>query len=320
MPSWYYLFQEQTQGPVEEKVLVDFLVRQELSPDTPVWTEGMPDWVPASQIDELRNAAAGQPEAAATAPTAAGIGLPPQPHAKADFREAAVRESLRLLEANGGAVPDRGSYCLPVTDTNPLTLRRYGYCVIIRLVLGLLGLGGGALLAALSERPGHTLPPSILLAIGGCFSVGGILILMGNLFFQGRFVRKQIGTRYNHLLPLAGQSRLLCISVEDAATFKRMKFLPEDLGFLGLDPSNRIVWIEGVRFRYRIAAEDVSALGQVSGSTSTATGLAVTIGKTSLQIALHWDSLLHELKRQTIGTKSDPLLSKIQKTLNREPQ
>ncbi len=319
MPSWYYLFQEQTQGPVEEKVLVDFLVRQELSPETPVWTEGMPDWVPASQIEELWNAVPAQPEAASTAPPAAGTGLPPQPHAKADFREAAVRESLRLLEANGGTIPDRGSYCLPVTDTNPKVWRHYGFWVIFRFVIGLFGIFASGAIAMILKKEGNDIN-STLLVISFCLFSGGMLTLLSILLLQNRFVRKQIGPRYDHLSPLAGESKLLCIRVEEAETFKQIKLIPEDLGFLGLDPSNHMLLIEGVRFRYRISAEDVSDISVISGATATATKISFTIGKTELQIALQWENLFHEFKKQTMGVKLDPLILKIQKLLNREPQ
>jgi hypothetical protein len=45
--SWYYLLEDETQGPVTAAQLRRLLQSGELGPDTLVWSQGMKDWVPA---------------------------------------------------------------------------------------------------------------------------------------------------------------------------------------------------------------------------------------------------------------------------------
>lgn len=49
MSNWYLIFNGQQTGPMEREELA----RYNLTPDTMVWTEGMPDWLPAGQVTSL---------------------------------------------------------------------------------------------------------------------------------------------------------------------------------------------------------------------------------------------------------------------------
>ena len=49
MADWYIIFNGQQVGPVSREELS----RYNLTPASMVWTEGMPDWLPAAQVPEL---------------------------------------------------------------------------------------------------------------------------------------------------------------------------------------------------------------------------------------------------------------------------
>ena len=53
MREWYYILEDEQQGPVAEDALIRFVSEERLSPETMVWTEGLPDWTPASQVRDL---------------------------------------------------------------------------------------------------------------------------------------------------------------------------------------------------------------------------------------------------------------------------
>jgi hypothetical protein len=119
-------------------------------------------------------------------------------------------------------------------------------------------------------------------------------------------------------LATSGEAKLFCISIENAETFHRFKVITEDLAYMAFDQVNRGLSIEGVRFRYRIRAEDVVDIKLVQGGGATATAVAVNIGNARLNVALQHDSVLYELKRQTVGAKDSSLTKKIRQTLTDE--
>lgn len=230
-------------------------------------------------------------------------------------REDAAAESLRLVERNRGAWPRDCSLCLPATDTDGSTaLRRFGYAVLFRFVAGIGGIAGGAVIASFQPEP----IPAGWLTAAFCCSVGGILLLLSNPFFQRRFVRRRLGRRYEELISDGSYSSLVCVGIEDADTFHRLKVVPEDLGYLALDPSRGSLVIEGVRFRYRILGKDVRRIEQVSGGNQTGTAIEYAVGNGILRIAVQYESVWHEFKRQTAGVQSDALIARISEALGNE--
>jgi hypothetical protein len=57
---WYHLQGEEQRGPIGLDVLRRLVMDGRIEPDTYVWADGMPDWLPARQVpaitppDELR--------------------------------------------------------------------------------------------------------------------------------------------------------------------------------------------------------------------------------------------------------------------------
>ena len=53
MKQWYYTLSGQQNGPISEPEFVAMFADSRLSPDTPVWTEGLAEWTPACNIEGL---------------------------------------------------------------------------------------------------------------------------------------------------------------------------------------------------------------------------------------------------------------------------
>ncbi len=54
--EWYYIRDDQQIGPVGQQQMVEGLDSGLIAPGTQVWTEGLADWTPAGQLDQLRQA------------------------------------------------------------------------------------------------------------------------------------------------------------------------------------------------------------------------------------------------------------------------
>jgi MFS family permease len=197
-------------------------------------------------------------------------------------------------------------------------LRGLAVGVLAILIGGVGGLVLGAVLgltSAKSLEKGEA-PWRLVVALGGTF--GGIGLLLSNGLFQRRYTRRRIGQRYEELATLCGGAAPVWVGLEEAVSFHRFKLVPEDVAFVGFDPAARLVVIEGVRHRYRIRGDDVLSVGQLPGGGSSATAIAYQVGDAQLAIALQSTSVWHELKKQTVGAKRDPLLRRVQETLGHE--
>ena len=61
MSDWYYARGNQQQGPVPLQVIQDMARSGQLLPTDLVWRQGMPNWLPASQVSEVFSQAAAAP-------------------------------------------------------------------------------------------------------------------------------------------------------------------------------------------------------------------------------------------------------------------
>ncbi len=53
MSQWYYLVNNEQQGPVSSDELKELAANGTITPDTHVWREGLDDWQPARMVQEL---------------------------------------------------------------------------------------------------------------------------------------------------------------------------------------------------------------------------------------------------------------------------
>ena len=243
---------------------------------------------------------------------------PPQAPAEPvqiDFRQAAVEESLRILEANRGRAPeDLGlSLVLPMGVEGLARLRHIGRMTLVRLALGVGGLAAGGGLAGLEGRLRQDwgLPGWLILSVGLVCSLGGISLLLANMLFIRRSVRRALGERYEAARQASTLRPPICTGVEDARTFASMKIAPEDFAYVAFDSQRRRLILEGLIFRYLIEARDVLSVGQQAGATTTGVQIVFRVGGVAVGITLQFDSVWHELRKQTIGFGQDPLLKPI---------
>jgi hypothetical protein len=50
---WYHLAGRQQHGPVDLATIRDLVLDGTVTPDTFVWADGMPDWLPARKVPAL---------------------------------------------------------------------------------------------------------------------------------------------------------------------------------------------------------------------------------------------------------------------------
>lgn len=94
MRTFYYAVGDQRQGPVSAEDLSKIV----LPPDTLVWSEGMPDWVPVREVPELKNLFASTPP-----PLPARDQIPPLPRATSNPTLAPARKGINKLILWAGA-------------------------------------------------------------------------------------------------------------------------------------------------------------------------------------------------------------------------
>ena len=94
--NYFIIVNDQQQGPFT----IDELKLRGIAPDTLVWAEGMPQWTPASQVDELKtifqNEAGGSTATPPPPPLDAARPLPQQPQSTPDSQAETVRQVLEV--------------------------------------------------------------------------------------------------------------------------------------------------------------------------------------------------------------------------------
>lgn len=84
---------------------VDELIEMGLKPESPVWTSGMPDWVEASEIEELRMAIESRAVSQTAAPVASSSAPAPEPESSAEFSPAPAPETEGPVEPQYAQAP-----------------------------------------------------------------------------------------------------------------------------------------------------------------------------------------------------------------------
>lgn len=237
-----------------------------------------------------------------------------------DFRETAVEESLRLIEAAPGCDPDElgVSLVLPADPEGLALLRFIGRWLLVRLVLGIAGIAAGGILAAVEGRLRATfgLAGWQILAFAAYCSLGGIMLLLTCPWFVRRAVRLGLRERYDDVVRLSNLRPSLCVGVEDCRTFTTMKIAPEDFAYAAFDAARRRLILEGLLFRYVIQAADIVSVQQAAGAAATGTQVVFRVGRAVVGVTLQFDSIWHEVKKQTIGAGRDPLLGPVTDTFS----
>jgi hypothetical protein len=231
-----------------------------------------------------------------------------------DFRQAAVEESLRIVQANPGRDPDTlgVSLVLPADPAGPARLAYLGRMTLVRLAAGIGGLGLGAVLAAAEGRLRELgVPEAATMLVAASCSLGGITLLLCHAMLTRWAVQRCLGPRYETVRLASTLRSPLCTGVEDARTFTTMKITPEDFAFVGFDSAGRRLVLEGLHFRYVIHAADVLSASQQAGAMTTGVQIVFRVGRVIVGITLQYDSVFNELCKYTIFLGRDPLLKPV---------
>ena len=236
-----------------------------------------------------------------------------------DFRTAAAAESVRLTARHGGVPPRDRSLCLPVEGADAGVLRAHRRWVVARLALGIGGLVCGAWVLVADQVwgpfPGGD---GVMMATALCCTVGGLGVLCCNGLIHARFTRKHLGLRYHDLVADHPGFTPIFVGVESPFTFDTFKAVPEDLGFLALDPARGTLRVEGLLHRYVVHADETTRVHRVAAPTgASGTVVDCRVGNVPFAFVMQRDSVRHELRRQTIGVRHDPLWEGVLGTLRR---
>lgn len=203
-----------------------------------------------------------------------------------DFRMIAEQGSKMLLSRYSGSQAIAPfSYCISTGLAVADFMKKTGRRSITTLVLGLLLMVAAIPLYQVGlGSTDDRLKASLLsyVVAGGCCTLSGIAVL----FLGAIDLRRRTWRVVRERVAQTGSGRRIPVTVEDTATFKKMKSVPEDVGILIVDRQAKVLTIEGVAYRYRIRAEDVTRIAGVRTPNSYAVIISYRIGPTVLSIAL----------------------------------
>ena len=237
-----------------------------------------------------------------------------------DFRGPAIQVSLQLLSETQQDDPASAnvSCCLP-TEHPQSSLKVQKWMAIGCLIMGFVGLGGGAAIASWAEKQEET--NWLLLSLAMCCTFSGFVFLILPVKGGGLFIRGYLGRRLSDLKSDPNISEVFYMAVEDPETFSKMKLTSEDVGYLALDPVNQRVIIEGALCRYVIRSEDIIRVKSQFASGSPGTLIAFRIGENArLGIMIEKQYLWAETVRQLTGKTNNPACKKIAAALGVEPE
>jgi hypothetical protein len=129
---WFYIHEGRRHGPVELSRLVDLILAQELPEDCLIWRAGMPEWVRAHALEEIKRELPPPVPMSAAMPSPS----PPEPHEDEEdgedeesFEEEDVAEQEPHSSEPGAAVPGApGSEVPPAppsADESPAAARHH---------------------------------------------------------------------------------------------------------------------------------------------------------------------------------------------------
>ncbi|MDE6860567.1 MAG: GYF domain-containing protein [Duncaniella sp.] len=105
MQNWYLFIDNSQIGPLSMAEVQSSLI----TPETMVWHEGMPQWLPAGQVPELAHLFCQQPQGAAGCN---GTATPPPPHGATGYSAPGQSQGFHSPEGNQGyyGVPGNNYY------------------------------------------------------------------------------------------------------------------------------------------------------------------------------------------------------------------
>ncbi len=214
-----------------------------------------------------------------------------------DFRARAVKASQAALQSRPQSVqssPAKAgiSYCLPSKGSSQEIRRKIKLIAVLSTLAAPCAWAIGYWLVKSAHH--HFFPSDALgaVVITTCWLGGFLLFLVPSIaekYLITRFIRENDRQFWSEL-----NFRQAHVSIENAATYGRFKFLAEDIGLVLVYPDR--VEIEGVSFRYMILRKDVVELYPHRNNRTVI--VTYKIADETLSIAITSRSIFAELKRQ----------------------
>jgi len=175
--QWYYSKNGTQLGPVEQHELLAKIAAGEVTPSDLVWREGLPDWVPCGQVQELR--------------MPGGYGPAPQPGAD-PLSPYAPPTAEGISTAYGPPVPSNGKATASLVLGIIATVFAFGGCGCLGIQIIAIPCGILAIVFGNQVKQAASLDPSLLRELGkvkagiitGWIGVGlSVVFVMGFLVF-----------------------------------------------------------------------------------------------------------------------------------------
>jgi len=230
-----------------------------------------------------------------------------QNNATDEFRAPAVAASQRALKAAGTFADPAAagiSYCLPHLEDAPAIRARMRLSISVAFFGALLSLLTSlALFAAL----GNGFIPKSQTATGVAIAavvLGASLLLIAPKI-ESRYVERLLRSRRGDLWLDPGRKPRL-VRIENAATYNKLKPIPDDYGAVIVHPDSACLQIEGITHRYLIYAQDIRTLTMNRASAPESFNLSYAIAgeRLDLTIILFRSSLYGEIQSKLLAPLS----------------
>jgi hypothetical protein len=212
-----------------------------------------------------------------------------------DFRSEAVEASRVLLAPVAGDVDAVAvSTCTHVEDeVNLRACLRARRQMMVTSIAGIVVVTAGVIAGALGRI--HNQQTLLLVAI--FVSLFGLGLMLWQIWSRNAAVRRMAIARGVEVEP-----SVRCVTIENAMTYSSMKFVPEDVALVWIDPGRHCVRLEGMSHRYIIYAADVVNLAVRRGPAQTSTSVTYRMGSAQLALTLaESQGNLLEIFMQTFG-------------------
>lgn len=228
-----------------------------------------------------------------------------------DFRRDAIEASIREVRGSGiqSLLDSRCSLCLP-TDKGRSSLHSQIWLVIVSVGVSIVSFVCAGAIVASQQKD---VMSSIL---GLALVVIGIESLLMPLLCQGLLIRKHLADRFSALQNNPDLADCFSVGIEDPTTFSKMKVVADDVAYVGVDPMNRRLIIEGVLCRYLVYAKDVERIDFEFQHPSPGTEIVYRIDdNTVLGIMIEKLNLRAETVRQLGGGAKNVVYERIREAL-----
>lgn len=242
------------------------------------------------------------------------------------FAYDAVADSLARMEAAGVDAPELmlQDSLVVLADVDAAPIFKRMRLLILSMFLGGIGLMLAALVIFLTLKttspqnntplpatsPNDPLVDMFLMIASACV-LGGVALLVLMPFVLKNRVNRSLASQHEQWTGLLPDTTYFNVNIEDANTYDKMKVLAGDYGVAWFDTLGCRLLIEGLRFRYFILKEDLTAARIVKAGGSKGVELTIQLSpQCEFKMTLICEQVRQELKKQ-VGIPGRTILEKM---------